>query len=498
MTAAGEVGDPDALKAQRSLVSKALRGGVWTSFGFALSQALRLGGNIVLAALLFEEAFAVAALAAAVLQGIVMFSDFGIGPSVVQNRRGDDPAFLDTAWTMQILRGILLTLIAIALSQPLAGFYAANDPLAVELAWFIPLSAAAMALAGFSSPGILTAGRHMQLARVTLIELLAQIMSLVVMIWIAWVTRSVYALAAGGVAQAATTLTLSYVFFRVRRPRFMIERDALREIFHFGKWLFLSTLLSFLAMQLDKFAFAGAFSFQVVGVYAIAAGLTALAPTFLGKLQLMVAFPLYSRVMGADGDVASVFNQFRTIALVFGAFIAAMIIGTSESFIVFAYDERYRLAADLIPPLMLAAWFAVVESVYGAVFLAAGRAGWLVMTNLTKVVVFAVLFYVAQRMDDFMIAVYAVVAADFAKASVAVVLGRYWGLRSAWVDAIWTLILLGAGFASIFVGRWLVEQLGLHIFVVLLIQCILIGLAFSWFLLRSVLSLKSLWAQRDA
>ena len=69
-----------------------------------------LASNLILTRLLFPEAFGLMALGSVVLVGLQMFSDAGIGPSIAQSPRGDDPEFLDTAWTAQVLRGVILWL----------------------------------------------------------------------------------------------------------------------------------------------------------------------------------------------------------------------------------------------------------------------------------------------------------------------------------------------------------------------------------------------------
>ena len=58
--------------------------------------------------LLFPEAFGIMALVSVVLVGLAMFSDVGIGPAISQHKRGDDAAFLDTAWTINVVRGAAL------------------------------------------------------------------------------------------------------------------------------------------------------------------------------------------------------------------------------------------------------------------------------------------------------------------------------------------------------------------------------------------------------
>jgi hypothetical protein len=80
-------------------------------------------GNLILTRLLFPEAFGLMALVQVFLSGLQMFSDIGIQTSVIRSKRGEDPAFLDTAWTVQVLRGGLLWLGCLGIAGPAAAFY---------------------------------------------------------------------------------------------------------------------------------------------------------------------------------------------------------------------------------------------------------------------------------------------------------------------------------------------------------------------------------------
>ncbi|MEY8838750.1 oligosaccharide flippase family protein, partial [Cribrihabitans sp. XS_ASV171] len=99
-----------------SLMSRVLRSASWVIVGYGLSQALRLASNLILTRILFPEAFGMMTLVGLVVVGMQLFSDIGIGTSIVQNRRGDEPDFLDTAWTLQVLRGFLLFGLTLALT----------------------------------------------------------------------------------------------------------------------------------------------------------------------------------------------------------------------------------------------------------------------------------------------------------------------------------------------------------------------------------------------
>src|SRR5260370_7050227 len=86
------------------------------------------------------------------MQGLAMFSDVGIGPSIVQNQRGEDPTYLDTAWTIQVLRGFCLFAVAVPAPVPLANFY--GPP---PLPMLIPAVSVGSLLPGFNSTNLFTA-----------------------------------------------------------------------------------------------------------------------------------------------------------------------------------------------------------------------------------------------------------------------------------------------------------------------------------------------------
>lgn len=58
-----------------------LKGAAWTLLSLGFTQALRLASNAVLWRLLSEEAFGLMAIITALMVGLHMFSDVGIGPA---------------------------------------------------------------------------------------------------------------------------------------------------------------------------------------------------------------------------------------------------------------------------------------------------------------------------------------------------------------------------------------------------------------------------------
>ena len=168
-----------------SLIARVLRGAALTGGSFVLMQALRFGSNLILARLLFPEAFGLMALVTMIVMGLTLLSDSGVQQSIMQHERGDEADFLNTAWTLNAVRGVLLWLIACALAWPVAQVYDAPELLVV-----LPVATLSLVCMGLAPTKVYTAQRHLQLGRITAIEMGTQIVSIAIMIVTALVTGS--------------------------------------------------------------------------------------------------------------------------------------------------------------------------------------------------------------------------------------------------------------------------------------------------------------------
>src|SRR5271156_6582784 len=100
----------------RKLEKKAARGTVFLIVYLGISLALRMLSNVVLARLFSPEYFGLMTLLTTGLVGLNLFSHIGLADSVIQNPRGDEPVFLNTAWTLQVARGTGLWFFTILLA----------------------------------------------------------------------------------------------------------------------------------------------------------------------------------------------------------------------------------------------------------------------------------------------------------------------------------------------------------------------------------------------
>lgn len=327
-----------------SLSARIMRSSMLVVGGFGFSQALRLASNLLLTRLLFPEAFGMMALVTVMIQGLYQFSDVGVTPAILQSKRGDERAFLDTAWTIQVLRGFGLWAGAALLAWPISVFYGEE-----QLMYLLPVAAAALAIAGFNPTRMDTANRHLNLGRVTAIDMGVQVIGIIVAVLLAWLTGSVWALVISGLVSAAAQLALNTLLLPGQNNRFRWEAEAVQELINFGKWIFLSTIAGFLFTQADKILFGKYLSLDTFGIYNIGFFLAAF-PLLLGNMVTgKILIPIYRETPPKESPAN--FAKLRKMRMVVTAGMMVMVTVfavTGIWLVEIMYDPRYDMAGPVV------------------------------------------------------------------------------------------------------------------------------------------------------
>lgn len=342
------------------LSKRAVRAGGWTFGGHVASQVLRFGSNLLMTRLLAPDTFGVMALALTFLFALNMASDLGLQQVATSSHRGDEPAFLDVIWTIELLRGV-----AICAAGLLA---AASLPLAASMGWLaadstyghpdLPLVLALLAMSalitGTNSVKLITKARQLMVSRVVLIEIGSQALGIGCMILWAWHAPTVYALALGTIVSAIAKSMLSHLAIPGAASSLRWERATFLEIFRYGRWVFLSSILGFLVISLDKVILGAQLDATQFGIYSIAMLLFMAPYEVCQRIVSSVMFPALGEVARTRPEqLASSFYRMRlpveAVAVGTGAFLAVF----GADIVGLLYDPRYRAAGQTLQILSL-------------------------------------------------------------------------------------------------------------------------------------------------
>jgi len=317
---------------------------------FGTTQFLRLVSNLVLTRILFPEAFGLMALVTVFLTGLTMISDTGISVSIQQHKRGDEADFLDTAWTIQILRGGILWIATWPIGWVISVFY--ETPL---LFWLLPAAGVTLLINSLTPTRVLTAARHLQIGRPMIAEILTVAFGIALTCLLAWWMQTVWALVWGMTAASLVRLGLLHLLVRARKNRLLLDWNITKELLHFGKWILLSSACGFLSRQGDKLVLGKYLTLQSLGIYQIG--------FFLGGLPQLLGTQIVSQVMlpylrdRSPAASCENFMAFRRIRLLLtGSLLTITVVSAliGPYFVSLLYDERYVMAGYIMVLISLA------------------------------------------------------------------------------------------------------------------------------------------------
>jgi O-antigen/teichoic acid export membrane protein len=341
----------------------------WTLFSVGTTSVLKLAGNLTLARLLTADAFGLVAVVFAITSGIEAITDVGTTPSLIRSQR-TDPRWLDTAWTMGVIRGFGIAIAIALIAYPVAAFF--KDERLVPL---IAASGLMSILIGVKSNQAVLALRNLQAKTVAIVELVSAVAGYIVMLFWAWYAPSAWALLVGALVTVGVTTVLSFWAFGYRRVRFCWDRSVLTELVSFGKWVFFASLLGFFILQGDRIIIGRFLDLHSLGIYSIAftwtSALNQLFFMFLGRLYMPVVAQ-FKRLGSVAQDVA------RLRYLILSAIVIpyALLAGTSEQLMLFLYPAGYAGAGQVMGILVVGAWFSGLEFIYNDQLMLEGRPSW--------------------------------------------------------------------------------------------------------------------------
>jgi O-antigen/teichoic acid export membrane protein len=362
----------------QKLEKQALKGTVYLIGYYGVAMALRMVSSVVLSRLFSPEFFGIMTLLTTVLVGLNLFSHIGLQDSVIQSTRGDEPVFLNTAWTLQVLRGGGLWVLTLLVAWPVARFY--HEPRMTAL---FPVLGFSCVIGGFASTSLLNLARHLGVGKTSLLELLGQVVNFVVTLIWALIDPSLWALVGGRMVAELTRTVISHFIMPELRPRFVLDKECVRSLLHFGKWILIGTALTFLATQSDRLILGKLISIEALGVYGIAFSLSDLPRQIISMFCTRVGYPFIARfAQQPRQEYRGIMLKYRLQVLAVGGLGLVLVICVGDQLVLHLYDHRYHEAAWMVGVLAVGLWHTMLYSTVGPAILALSKAHYNAAANL--------------------------------------------------------------------------------------------------------------------
>lgn len=360
-----------------------LRGDLFaTGASFAGQTFLKLCSSLVLTRILTPGDYGTITILMSVVFIFVMLSDIGFSVCIVRSMRGEDQVYLNTAWTIRIVRAIVNTALLYLCAPFIAGLYHASSltlPFRVLSVWFL--------IDGLQSTAFPVSVRRKNSRIVMYSELTGSIFSTIFTVVYCYFSRDYWGMLYGTLVNRLVVVVLSHRYYRDIRPTLQWDWPAAKEIFEFSRFVMPSSVLTLFLNQFDRAIFLRLFDFSLLGVYSLATNIISPVENLITKASQMVLYPRCAHNFRRDRSTFSLKYYTENTRIFIATLAVPAAIGGAAQFLIHAlYDPRYAEAAAVLQAFALRAVLKGLASPAEDMLIATGESRLILVANVYRVI----------------------------------------------------------------------------------------------------------------
>jgi len=363
-----------------NLRQKVITGSSWM---FALRIAHRSVGFIsalILTRFLTPEDYGLVAMGLLILSFFGVFTKIGFQQKLIQ-KDGDIEKYLNTAWTLEILKGVLIFLFIFFTAPVFLKYFKQLAALRlVRVMGIIPL------IYSFTNIRILYFQKNMKFYKQFVFEISGVIVGLSVAISAAILLRNAWALVYGQIAAMLIPAIISYFYYPCL-PVLTINKKCFREMFSFGKWILIGSIMSYIVLEGDKYFVLKVFGVSMLGLYKMAFMIAHISVQEIKQSVGKVIFPAYAKLQNDKEKLKNaILKAYESMFLIISP-IAIGIALVANDFGSFVLGKQWASIGEILKLLALASFTRGLLVCGSGIFIGIGKPKKIVIIEGVKMLV---------------------------------------------------------------------------------------------------------------
>ncbi|SOB75153.1 Membrane protein involved in the export of O-antigen and teichoic acid [Marinobacter sp. LV10R510-11A] len=311
-------------------------------------RSLGLISTLILARLLTPSDFGIVAVAALIIHFSEVLSNTGIQQYLVQSEDASEET-VNTAWTLNLLLKVSVCVLLYLLLPGISWFYESPN-IVFAVGALIPV----ILIRAIMNPELHVQRRNLNYGVIFKIGVIQKLISFLVVVVIALLTQSFWAIIAGDIVSSLVSVALSY-YYCARRPGLSM-RNASRQ-WGFSKWMLARGSLGYLRAQADTLLISQFYSLAQLGKFNIAREFTIMPANEIIKPAVEPLLAMFSSVRTDRQKMAQQVSLALLVISIFTAPFVAFIHQFYEPIVFYLLGKNWLEAAPLMQamtPLLFA------------------------------------------------------------------------------------------------------------------------------------------------
>lgn len=281
----------------------------WMSTLRVIVRGLAIVKIAILARILLPSQFGTYGIALLVLGLLEMLTETGINVFLIQEKDTLEE-YLDSAWVVSILRGILISIV-ILISVPFIVWFFGSP----QVSSLLYLIAGVGFIRGFINPMAVKFQKSLEFKKEFSFQSVLFLTDAVVAISIGVITKNESALIWGMLAAAVLEVILSFVIFK-KRPKFALDVSRVKKVVSVGKWVTGAGIFSYFFQNIDNIVIGRILGTSFLGLYQQVYRISTLPVSEVGQIFNKVTFPVFVNIEGDRERLKTAYK--KTLLIIFG------------------------------------------------------------------------------------------------------------------------------------------------------------------------------------
>ena len=363
-----------------SLSSKVVKGGFWVFATRIFERGLGFIRIIILARILSPNDFGLFGILLLSISTLETFSQTGFQSALVQKKEKIE-SYLDTAWTILAVRGLILYTLLFFSAPLIAEFFDAS-----RASFFIRIVGITTLFRGFSNIGTVYFQKEIRFNKKFILQLVTNIVEFIVAVILAYTLKNVWALVISQLIGGFSGLITGYIIHPYR-PKFQFDKKKAKELFTFGKWITGSGIIIFIATQGDDIFLGKILGATALGIYQLSYKISNSMATEVTHLISKVTFPAYSKIKDNSLRLKNAFTRTFSITTMITFLLSTGILLLIPEFVNIFLKEKWAPIIIPVRILSIAGLLRSISAIFGPLFLSLDKPNYDLYKNMIRVII---------------------------------------------------------------------------------------------------------------
>jgi O-antigen/teichoic acid export membrane protein len=338
----------------------------WTVGLKGLIKIASLLKTAILARVILKQQLGIFGISVIVLGLLETLTETGINTVLIQEKDGLNK-YKDTAWTISIIRGVLISLLIFILAPWIASFF--RESFAVNALRIFSLVAL---VRGFINPSSVRFQKELLFSREFYYRCSIAIFEATMMVIFGLAFHSAVSLAVAILCSAIFEVVLSLVVF-LPRPKFKFIASLAQSIIRRGKWLNSFGIFAYIFSNADNIAVGRLLGSAPLGVYQYSYNVSTVPLWDLTDSFHKVIFPSLVQLETSGQKFRQLFMKSVVIQFLFSLTSGLLMILLARPLVLIVFGSGWLEAISLVRLLSVLGIIRGFANSFNSLFLAAGK-----------------------------------------------------------------------------------------------------------------------------